>query len=625
MEGSRPRAKPDRQGATEAQRPGVAGVSHAKFSSEVRSELNAPRACFAVGDDPSLPLAEALDRSFHYFISRFTLGLSPMAIMQAYFDWLVHVAGSPGKQAQLLHSGLRSSAQLSRYVCECMVHDRFSAAPCVAPAANDKRFAGDGWQRFPFNFLHQAFLLNQQWWHSATTDIRGVSAHHARVMDFITRQALDIFSPSNYLLTNPEVLQRTQAEAGQNLVRGAFNLLEDWERSASGKPAAGIDDFKVGRDLATTSGKVVYRNRLIELIQYDPTTAQVRPEPVLFVPAWIMKFYILDLSPKKSLVRHLLDQGFTVFMVSWKNPAADDRDLGFDDYLKFGILDALDAIGSICPDQKIHGAGYCLGGTLLAIAAAAMARDGDDRFQSLTLFAAQTDFHEAGELTLFTSESQISFLEDMMQQQGYLDSAHMAGAFQMLRSGDMIWSRLIRDYLMGDRQPVFDLMAWNADTTRMPSRMHAEYLRKLFLNNDLAEGRFRVAGRAIALSDIRQPLYVVGTETDHVSPWRSVFKLNLLTDTEVTFLLTSGGHNAGIVSEPGHAGRSYRVSTKSEADRFIDPEAWVQKTPVRQGSWWSDWARWLTGKSGRLQAPPPMGGDRHQSLGDAPGSYVLQS
>ncbi len=587
-------------------------------------EICSPGYAF-VGETPSRELTESLDRSLHYFMSRFTLGISPIGLSEAYLDWLIHLWGSPGKQMQLWNEAVSNQLKLLNYLSGCACNQQFLTAPCIVPLPNDKRFAAVEWQTFPFNYFHQAFLLNQHWWHTATTGVRGISRHHARVMEFTVRQVLDFVSPSNYLLTNPEVLKRAQAEAGQNLVRGMRNFVEDAERAINGKKAAGLEAFKVGRDLATTPGKIVYRNRLIELIQYEPATPQVRAEPILFVPAWIMKYYILDLSPQNSLVRYLRDQGFTVFMVSWKNPGAEDRDLGFEDYLKLGVMSALDVIQEIVPAVKVHGAGYCLGGTLLTMAAAAMARDGDERLQTVSLFAAQTDFTEAGELTLFTSESQIAFLEDMMWEQGYLDAGHMAGAFQMLRSSDLIWSRIIRDYLMGERAPAFDLMAWNADTTRMPYKMHSEYLRKLFLENDLAEGRFNVEGRPVALSDIRQPLFVVGTETDHVSPWRSVFKLNLLSDTEVTFLLTSGGHNAGIVSEPAHAGRSYRVSTKQQTDRFDDPETWMLKTPVQSGSWWREWANWLVARSGSLQSLPRMGLAENSPLGNAPGTYVFQS
>jgi polyhydroxyalkanoate synthase subunit PhaC len=593
--------------------------------SESHKRVECPPASPTSPEDPSSRLAESLDRSLHYFISRFTFGISPIGLFEAYSDWLVHLSGSPGKQLQLWNEAISNAAKLAHYLSECACRDHRGAAPCIAPLPNDKRFAATEWQQFPFNVIHQSFLLNQHWWHTATTGVRGVSEHHARVMEFMMRQLLDIYSPSNYVATNPEILKRTQAEGGQNLIRGMRNFIEDAERSISGKKPAGLDGFLPGSNLAVTPGKVIYRNRLIELIQYEPSTRQVRPEPLLFIPAWIMKYYILDLSQTNSLVRFMRDQGFTVFMVSWKNPSAADRDMGFEEYLNLGVMNALGAIEKIVPGEKIHSAGYCLGGTLLTMAAAAMAHDGDERLKTVSLFAAQTDFTEAGELTLFTSESQVAFLEDMMWEQGYLDAGHMAGAFQMLRSIDMIWSRVIRDYLMGERQAAFDLMAWNADTTRMPYKMHSEYLRKLFLENELAEGRFTIEGRPVALSDIRQPLFVVGTETDHVSPWRSVFKLNLLADTDITFLLTSGGHNAGIVSEPGHAGRSYRVSTKSRTDNFVDPEAWKKLVPVQAGSWWLEWANWLVARSGSPQSAPRLGLAGSAALVPAPGAYVHQT
>ena len=391
------------------------------------------------------------------------------------------------------------------------------------------------------------------------------------MVEYTSRQILDMVAPSNFPLTNPEILLQTIGTGGLNLAKGWQNLIEDAERAFSGKRPIGAENFVVGRDVAITPGKIVYRNRLIELIQYAPATATVRPEPILIVPAWIMKYYILDLSPQNSLVRYLTEQGFTVFMISWKNPGPEDRDLSLDDYRTLGVMNALDAVNAIVADQKVHAVGYCLGGTLLSIAAAAMARDGDDRLATKTLFAAQTDFTEAGEIMLMIDESQIAFLEDMMWEQGFLDSRQMAGAFQMLRSNDLIWSRLVHEYMLGGRQKMTDLMAWNADATRMPYRMHSEYLRSLFLNNDLAEGRFMVGGKPITLTDIRTPVLAVGTEHDHIAPWRSTYKVNLQFDTEVTYLLTSGGHNAGIVSEPGHHGRSFRIATKHPNDHYLDP------------------------------------------------------
>ena len=411
-----------------------------------------------------------------------------------------------------------------------------------------------------------------------------------------------------------------------NLVRGFQNFIEDWERAVSGKKPVCAEKFVPGERVAVTPGKVVYRNRLIELIQYTPTTDNVRPEPLLIVPAWIMKYYILDLSPENSLVKYLVDSGFTVFMISWNNPGPEDRDLTMEDYRNLGIGAALDEISQIIPDQDVHGVGYCLGGTLLSIAAAALARNGGNRFRSLTFLATQVDFEEPGELELFINESQLRFLEDMMWEQGFLDTKQMAGAFQLLRSNDLIWSRIIHDYLMGDRRPMNDLMAWNADATRMPYAMHSEYLRKLFLKNDLAEGRYEVDGRPVTISDIRAPIFSVGTVKDHVAPWRSVYKIHLLTDTEVTFLLTSGGHNAGIVSEPGHPRRSYQICTKQKDDLYVDPESWAKDIPTTEGSWWPAWKAWLEERSGEPAEPPEIGPPKAGYVpdGDAPGSYVLR-
>ena len=445
-------------------------------------------------------------------------------------------------------------------------------------------------------------------------------------MAFASRQLLDMVAPSNFPLTNPTILLRTISTGGLNLAKGWQNFIEDADRVISGKRPVGAESFVVGRDVAKTPGKVVYRNRLIELIQYAPATATVRPEPILIVPAWIMKYYILDLSPHNSLVKYLTEQGFTVFMVSWKNPGPDERDMGMEEYRTLGVMDALDAINAIVPDRKVHAVGYCLGGTLMSIAAAAMARDGDERLATLTLFAAQADFTEAGEITLLIDESQISFLEDMMWEQGFLDSRQMAGAFQMLRSNDLIWSRLVHDYLLGERETMTDLMAWNADATRMPYRMHSEYLRRLFLDNDLAEGRFSTGGKPVSLTDIRTPIFAVGTERDHVAPWHSTYKINLQVDTEVTYLLTKGGHNAGIVSEPGHAGRAFRLRTKMPGDRYLDPERFYEEASRRDGSWWPEWISWLQSRSGAPTTAPAMGAPQsgYPQLAEAPGAYVLE-
>jgi polyhydroxyalkanoate synthase len=444
------------------------------------------------------------------------------------------------------------------------------------------------------------------------------------VVSFTVRQLLDIASPANFVWTNPEVLARTLQSGGANLTQGVHNLFEEVQRLQVQAPPPGSDAYVVGVNVAITPGEVIYRNRLIELIQYAPAGAKVRPEPILIVPAWIMKYYLLDLSPANSLVKYLVGQGHTVFCISWLNPASTDRDLGMDDYLRLGVMDALDAVGAIVPAQKIHAVGYCLGGTLTSIAAAAMGRDGDSRLATLSLFAAQTDFTEPGELALFIDDSQVSFLEDIMWDQGYLDNKQMAGAFQLMSSNELIWSRMLKDYLMGERRPLSDMMAWNADGTRLPYRMHTEYLRRLFLHNDLASGRYPVGDEPVALSDIRCPIFCVGTVRDHVAPWRSVYKLNLLTDAETTFLLTSGGHNVGIVNPPGVPGRSYQVLARAHDSNYLDPDLWLKTAPTHEGSWWPHWDAWLQARSGEPVAPPAMGAAAHTPICPAPGTYVLQ-
>jgi polyhydroxyalkanoate synthase len=443
-------------------------------------------------------------------------------------------------------------------------------------------------------------------------------------MDYTTRQAMDYFSPSNFPFSNPEVMKIIQETNGENLARGFRNWQEDIERTILGAPPAGAENYVVGKNLAVTPGKVVLRNDLIELIQYTPATTRVHAEPVLMVPAWIMKYYILDLSPQNSLVKYLVDKGHTVFMISWKNPGPEDRNLSMDDYLRSGVMAAVDAVAKIVPKRRMHALGYCLGGTLLSIAAAAMARDGDKRFASMTLLAAQTDFTEPGELALFIDDSQVTFLEDQMWEKGFLDSTQMSGAFQLLRSVDLVWSSLVKQYLKGDRTPVNDLMSWNADGTRMPYRMHTQYLRSLFLQNDLATGRFKVWGKPVALPDIDVPIFCVGTVTDHVAPWKSVYKLHLLTHAELTFALTTGGHNVGVVNPPSpESKRRFKMRTRPQGSDYLDPEAFEQTAKEYPGSWWTAWEEWLSRKSSGKVAPPKPGGTALEPIGEAPGKYVF--
>ncbi|MGY6269499.1 PHA/PHB synthase family protein [Achromobacter denitrificans] len=578
--------------------------------------------------------AQVLDTAAKAALSRWTASLSPAAGLLAWTDWAAHLANAPGKRLALAQLALRQAGALGQDMLAPQAGSGASNDPGKTPGndaapapSNDRRFADPAWQRWPFSVYRQQFLLAQQWWEAATSAVPGVEPHHAQVAAFAARQWLDMLSPGNNPLTNPVVMRQTWQEGGANLVRGARNAAEDALRELAGQPPAGAEHFRPGKEVAVTPGKVVFRNHLIELLQYEPATKTVHPEPVLVVPAWIMKYYILDLSPHNSLIRYLVSQGYTVFCVSWKNPNASHRHLGMDDYLSAGIGAALDTVSAIMPGRRVHATGYCLGGTLLAIAAAAMARDGDERLASLSLFTAQTDFSEPGELGLFIDESQVSMLEAQMARTGYLRAGQMAGAFQMLRSYDLLWSRMVNEYLLGNRRPMSDLMAWNADATRMPARMHGQYLRRLFLNNDLAQNRYDVGGRPVMLGDLRLPIFSVSTETDHVAPWRSVYKLHYLSPAPLTFVLTTGGHNAGIVSEPGHPRRAYRVLCRPANQASLTADDWLAQVPQHEGSWWTAWVEWLDNQSGPADAKPPsMGAPRRDLpvLGAAPGTYVLE-
>jgi len=544
-------------------------------------------------------------RTYRQLLAQGAKGASPVSAMRMMTDWALHLATAPDKQISLAFKAQENWMEWTR---------SFMSG---TPSRRDRRFAHEAWDRPPYAAMAQAFLLMEDYFDAATTDVPGLDPAHDKAMTFAMRQMLDAMAPSNFLLSNPEALAETIRSQGANLARGSAQLWQDAQDRARGKRRQPTKI--VGKDVATTKGRVVLRTHLMELIQYTPLTEEVHPEPVMIVPAWIMKYYILDLSPENSMVRFLLAQGFTVFILSWRNPDAEDAGLGMLDYLAQGPMAALDHITAKTGAARVHGVGYCLGGTLLSLAAAHLARTKDERLGSVTLLAAQTDFSEAGELMLFINESQVSVLEDVMAAQGYLDAHQIMSAFQMLRSNDLVWSQMVRAYLMGEEPPeMTDLMSWNADSTRMPARMHSEYLRHMFLNNDLAAGRYKVDGRPVSLRDIRLPVFAVGTETDHIAPWTSVFKIHNLGHADVTFALTNGGHNAGVISEPGHRRRRYRLRTTRDADPALSPQEWFEATAPTEGSWWPAWAAWLAERSGPKGPPPKMSG----RLGAAPGAYV---
>lgn len=568
---------------------------------------------------------DLLDRAARAALAKSTMGVSPHSIMATWMDWGLHLSRSPGRQLELAQRACTNAAKVILHTAR--PSSQSSGRPPFEPKSYDHRFTADSWQTAPFNAWQQAFLATQDWWNAATDEMPGIAKRDTDRARFQVRQALDLVSPSNFPWSNPEIIQQTLQESGANLIEGSGHFLDDMRHTLTQSHAPQPDGFKVGEDIACTAGDVVFRNELFELIQYRPTTNAVHAEPLLFVPAWIMKYYILDLSAQNSMVRYLVDQGFTVFMMSWVNPNADKAKLSLEDYRVHGVMAALDAVSAIMPDQKIHANGYCLGGTLLAIAAAVMARKGDDRLASATLMAAQVDFAEAGELLMFVDDSQVAFLEDLMWLQGYLDRPQMTRTFASIRSEDLIYARAVRRYFLGEDDLPTDLTVWNNDTTRMPAKMHSDYLRSLFLENRLSSGRYSVEGKVVALKDIRVPLFVVGTETDHIAPWRSVFKMRLFTDGDLTFVLTRGGHNGGILSEPGHKNRHYRLSHRATDAQYRSPDYWFAQTKPIDGSWWPAMAHWLAEQSsGRINAPikPGIAGE-DKRYPPAPGTYVFMA
>ncbi|MFT4060016.1 MAG: alpha/beta fold hydrolase [Legionella sp.] len=564
-------------------------------------------------NDPYDPedIFDYINKTYQAHLGKFTASVSPASLGTSYFSWGAQLLQAPGT---LLKLSLHPLLDFNNHLNNLTQYEK--------PAnGNDVRFHTDNWRIYPWRLWAEQFLQMERWCLTATCEIPGLSVPVQRIVSFRMRQFLDAMSPSNFVLSNPDLFQETIRSGGQNLIRGTELAVQDMLEKLTGSPPAGIENFIPGKQVAITKGKIIYKNHLIELIQYDTQTSTVYKEPILILPAWIMKYYILDLLPQNSLVNWLTKQGHTVFIVSWLNPDSKDRNLSLDDYYRMGAMVAIDAVSKVRPKSKIHLMGYCLGGTLAMITAAALAKNKDHRIKTLSLLAAQGDFTEAGELLLFITKSEVSFLKSMMWDQGYLDTKQMAGSFQMLRSYDLIWSKMVQDYMHGTQRGMIALLAWNADATRMPYKMHSEYLEKLFLNNDFAEGRFAVEGEHIVAENIQLPSFVVSTEKDHVAPWKSVYKTHLLINSDITFVLTNGGHNAGIVSEPGHPGRSYFIRERKKDSSYLSPMTWLEEAESKEGSWWIAWHKWLIKHSSHRMIKPPT---LNKKLPDAPGKYVLQ-
>ena len=579
----------------------------------------------------------SLDAWVHSQLARASMGQSPIALGLAFLDWAMHMGVSPGRQYEL---GVQALQQWLDWLQAQAERVQAGEAADKGSPQPDERFAHPAWAQWPYSLWRDVFQNGADWWQQASR-VDGMSRHHQQLVSFYARQWLDAMSPSNSPMLNPQVQQQALQTMGRSWWAGMGKMGVDGLSRLGGATAPTDLPYAVGQDVAATPGEVVFRNHLFELIQYHPSTAQVRAEPLLIVPSTIMKYYILDLSAHNSMVRFLVSQGFTVYIMSWRNPDTEDRQLGMDDYLIDGVMQALHQTQKLSRASRVHAMGYCLGGTFLAIVTALMGgMAGSARRQraprsaaarpwpaqlpelaSITLLAAQTDFSEPGELGLFIDEDQLRTIREEMARTGYLSGRQMAGTFQFLNSRDLVWSRHVNRHLLGQQEVGNDMMSWNADTTRLPERMHNEYLQQLFLDNALRNGRYKVAGHSVALENIAAPLMVVGTEKDHVSPWRSVFKILLDSQVDTDFILASGGHNAGIVSEPGHAHRHYRVGRQAAGQPWVDPDEWLAQTPCEPGSWWTAWAHWLHTRSShkRVPARPIAPG---QSLAPAPGDYV---
>jgi len=495
------------------------------------------------------------------------------------------------------------------------------APAVVEPAPGDRRFKADEWrQNEVFDFIKQSYLLTANAMQEMVGKLHGLDEKERDRVAFYTRQFADALAPTNFPLTNPDVLKATIASNGENLVKGLDNLLADIER---GQGELSIrqtaDGFVIGENVATTPGKAVFRNQIMELLQYSPATDEVYERPLLIFPPWINKYYILDLRPENSLVRWLVSRGYTVFLVSWVNPGAEMADKGFEDYMQGGIFAALDAVEKATGVRDPNCVGYCIGGTLLAATLAYMAAKGDERIHSATFWAAQTDFSEAGELSVFVDEAQLDALKAQMDSEGgVLPGSKMAGAFNMLRANDLIWSFVINNYLLGKQPMPFDLLYWNSDTTRMPEKLHLSYLRQCYKENALASGKMRLAGVKLDLSKVKVPVYLQSAREDHIAPAVSVFKSVNLFGGPVRFIIAGSGHIAGVINPP--AAKKYQYWTNEKGAKTI--EAWKKGASEHPGSWWPDWDNWLSALSGAKVPARQPGDGELKVLGDAPGTYV---
>jgi len=544
----------------------------------------------------------------------------PFNIGNAFLEMTAKMMADPAKLVQAQMSLWQDYLTLWQRATQRLLGQ--PADPVITAAKDDKRFKDSAWdENSVFDYVRQSYLLTARWLQATVRDVDGLDDRTARKVDFYTRQFVDAMAPSNFVMTNPEVLRATIESGGENLVKGLENMLKDMER---GKGQLRIsmtdyDAFEVGKNIAVTAGKVVFQNELIQLIQYTPTTAEVYKRPLMIVPPWINKYYIMDLREKNSWIKWCVDQGITVFVMSWINPDERLAKMGFEDYMTLGPLAALDQIKIQTGEPDVNALGYCLGGTLLSTTLAYMAAKGDDRIKCATYFTTMLDFEEAGELSVFIDEEQISMLEEKMAEKGYLDGSQMATTFNMLRANDLIWSFVVNNYLLGKDPFPFDLLYWNSDSTRMPAVMHSWYLRNLYQRNLLIQpGGVTIKGEPIDLRKIKTPAFFLSAREDHIAPWKSTYQGTQIMSGPIKFVLAASGHIAGVINPP--AGNKYCYWTGTKLPK--NPDAWLQAATQSPGSWWPEWLKWLDGfGEGKVPARDPGAGPL-PVLDVAPGSYV---
>ncbi len=574
-------------------------------------------------------IAERSQRLVADFMARNNLDDSfgmadPMNIGSAFMELARNFMADPAKAAQAQMALWQGYMDLWQSTASRMMGGE--AKPVAAPDADDRRFKSDEWQQnLVFDHIKQSYLLTAHWIRDTVRAVDGMDAKTAAKVDFHTRQFIDALAPTNFAMTNPDVLRATMESGGENLVKGLTNLLDDLERG-EGRLAIKMTDsdaFEVGGNIATTPGKIVYQNDLMQLIQYSPTTETVYKRPLLIVPPWINKYYILDLREKNSFIKWAVSQGITVFVVSWVNPDADLAAKSFTDYMLEGPIAALGAVEQATGMREINAIGYCIGGTLMAATLAYLTAKGDDRVKSITFFTTMVDFEKPGELGVFIDEEQLSALEERMEKDGYLDGAAMSTTFNMMRANDLIWSFVVNNYLLGKDPFPFDLLYWNSDSTRMPAEMHSYYLRKMYHENKLVEpGGITLDGVSIDLSTLQTPTFILSTKEDHIAPWMSTYRATQIYQGPVRFVLAGSGHIAGVVNPPADPPKyGYYTNTRKPKE----PEKWLDGATWHDGSWWPEWEKWLS-RHGGGKVPARVPGDGALAvLEDAPGSYVKVS